>query len=459
MQRVASLSRTMRTEWRVFKRHHHNELGWLSPALFGVPVLGFPGGFMARTGQIDVVVVGGGIAGSSLAAALAGDGYDVLLLERQTVYRDKVRGEVINCWGVVELLELGLEKPLLNAGGTYVDRFIGYDEIADPKVAESRALRLDEMLPGIRGVLDVGHPEACEALATAAEEAGATVVRGIGDVIVAGGPNPVVRYEHDDIEHEVTCRLVVGADGRTSTVRRQLGVPLTETPPNSLGGGMLVENLDAWPVNVTSVGTEGDLLYFVFPREGGRARLYLLHDVAQKGRFAGPNRHADFLDAFQLQCIPNSEMFAAAKPAALCAFYPMNDAWTDAPHVPGGVLIGDAAGWTDPVIGQGLSIALRDARMVWEALRSSRSWTPQTFEPYAREREVRMRRLRIAASVRTTMNMTFTPEGRARRTAYAEVWPSDPVLAGSRLSTFKGPFEVPAESFDADVIQRIFDLR
>ncbi|WP_221359106.1 FAD-dependent oxidoreductase [Streptomyces beigongshangae] len=413
---------------------------------------------MAETERFDVVVVGGGIAGSALAAALAGDGYEVMLLERQTTYRDKVRGEVINCWGVEEVIALDLEECILKAGGTYVDRFIGFDEIVDPETAISRALRLDEMLPGIRGVLDVGHPAACEALSAAAEEKGVRVVRGIGDVLVTAGPGPTVRYEHNDMEHEVACRLIAGADGRMSTVRRQLGIGLTQTPPNSLGGGMLVEDLHDWPVNVTSIGTENDLLYFVFPREGGRARLYLLHDVSQKGRFAGPNRHAEFLQAFRLDCIPGSEMFATATPAATCAFYPMNDAWADRPAVPGAVLLGDAAGWSDPVIGQGLSIALRDARMVRDCLRSAGTWDEKIFAPYAEERKERMRRLEISGSVRTTMNMTFTARGRARRKAYAEVWPTDPVLAGSRLATFQGPFHVPAESFEPDTVERLFAL-
>ncbi|MFF4188599.1 FAD-dependent monooxygenase [Streptomyces sp. NPDC001691] len=413
---------------------------------------------MAKAERMDAVVIGGGIAGSALAAALAGDGYQVLLLERQTVYRDKVRGEVINCWGVVELLELGLEEAVLKAGGSYVDRFIGYDEIVDPDVAQANAIPLDEMLPGIRGVLDVGHPEACEALATAAADAGATVVRGIGDVTVTGGATPSVRYEYNDIEYDVPCRIVIGADGRTSTVRRQLGINLTQTPPNSLGGGMLVEDLHDWPVDVTSIGTEKDLLYFVFPRVGAKARLYLLHDVAQKGRFSGPTRQADFLKAFQFQCIPGSEMFAAATPSESCAFYPMNDAWTDGPVVPGAVLIGDAAGWTDPVVGQGLSIALRDARLVRDALRSHGTWSPHALKEYAEEREERMRRLRISGAVRTTMNMTFSPEGAARRKAYAKAWPQDPVLAGSRLATFQGAFGVPAESFHPDTIQRLFAL-
>ncbi|MFI1508879.1 FAD-dependent oxidoreductase [Streptomyces sp. NPDC020597] len=413
---------------------------------------------MAETERFDVVVVGGGIAGSALAAALAGDGYEVMLLERQTTYRDKVRGEVINCWGVEELIELGLEECILKAGGTYVDRFVGFDEIVDPETAKSKALHLDEMLPGIRGVLDVGHPAACEALSAAAEHAGATVVRGIGDVLVDTGSDPTVRYELNDMEHQVSCRLIAGADGRMSTVRRQLGIGLTQTPPNSLGGGMLVEDLHDWPVNVTSIGTENDLLYFVFPREGGRARLYLLHDVAQKGRFAGPNRHAEFLQAFRLDCIPHSEMFAAATPTAVCAFYPMNDAWADAPAVPSAVLLGDAAGWSDPVIGQGLSIALRDARMIRDCLRSADARDERIFESYARERKERMRRLEISGSVRTTMNMTFTEQGRARRKAYAEVWPTDPVLAGSRLATFQGPFNVPAESFAPDTVERLFSL-
>ncbi|MBP2327233.1 2-polyprenyl-6-methoxyphenol hydroxylase-like FAD-dependent oxidoreductase [Kibdelosporangium banguiense] len=409
--------------------------------------------------DVDVVIVGGGIAGSALAAALAGSGYGVTVLERQTVYRDKVRGEVINCWGVAELMALGLEKQILDAGGTYVSRFVGFDETIDPAAAEAGALHLDEMLPDIPGVLDVGHPEACEALATAAAEAGATVIRGIGDVIVSAGAHPSVRYEHNDVEYEISCRLIVGADGRMSTVRRQLGIPIVQTPPNSLGGGLLVDELYDWPVDVTSIGTEGDLLYFVFPRIGGKARLYLLHDTAQKGRFTGPDRQQKFLEAFQFGCIPGSEMFGAARPSGTCAFYPMNDAWTDRPYTEGVVLVGDAAGWTDPVVGQGLSIALRDARTVWDTLRFSPKWTEDVFRQYSAERDVRMSRLRVSGQVRTTINMTFTPAGAQRRIAYREAWPADPVLAGSRVATFKGPFQVPPESFEPHVIERIFALQ
>ena len=69
-----------------------------------------------------------------------------------------------------------------------------------------------------------------------------------------------------------------------------------------------------------------------------------------------------------------------------------------------------------------------------------------------------MRRLRISGAVRTAMNMTFTPEGAARRKAYAKAWPTDPVLAGSRLATFQGAFGVPDESFHPGTIQRLLAL-
>lgn len=412
---------------------------------------------MDRT--VDVAVVGGGIAGAALATVLARDGYEVLVLERQSTYRDRVRGEVLCCWGVAELRALGLEGVLLDAGGHYATRGVAYDEVTDLAAAEANAVPLDRLLPGVPGALDVGHPEACAALADAARAAGATVLRGVGDVEVTPGAPPTLRYEQGGVVTSVRTGLVVGADGRQSSVRRQAGIPLHQGPARSLCGGMLVDGLDAWPADQVSLGTEGDLYYLVFPRARGRVRLYLLHGLAQRGRFAGPDRQRAFLDAWRFACIPGSAMFRAARPAGPCAFYPMNDTWTDGPCAPGVVLVGDAAGWNDPIIGQGLSIALRDVRLVADVVRAGVDRSVAAFAPYVEERRERMRRLGVAAGVVTALMATFTPDGAARRKAYNAVFRSDPVLGGPRLVSQLGPHNVPAEAFAPGNVGRILALR
>jgi flavin-dependent dehydrogenase len=40
----------------------------------------------------DLVIVGGGLAGSALAAAMAPTGARVLIVEREATFRDRVRG-------------------------------------------------------------------------------------------------------------------------------------------------------------------------------------------------------------------------------------------------------------------------------------------------------------------------------------------------------------------------------
>ena len=88
----------------------------------------------------DVVIVGGGIAGSAIATALASAGLDVLVLECQVQYRDRVRGEFLQPWGVAEARRLGVEDALLGAGGGYTTGLATYGEDVDPEVAAANAV-------------------------------------------------------------------------------------------------------------------------------------------------------------------------------------------------------------------------------------------------------------------------------------------------------------------------------
>jgi 2-polyprenyl-6-methoxyphenol hydroxylase-like FAD-dependent oxidoreductase len=406
----------------------------------------------------DVVVVGAGIGGAALATVLARRGLDVLVLERQTAYRDKVRGEWMAPWGVAEAIRMRLDDVFLGAGGGYGTRVVPYDETLAPETAEANAFELDTALPGVPGSLNVGHPQACEALAHAAQDAGAIINRGVGEVVVSAGVAPQVTYELDDVEHQASCRLVVGADGRRSAVRRQLGIGLHETVPRIMAAGLLVAGLREWPAEIEALGTEGDIHYLIFARPGGLARLYLMWDISQKGRFSGADRAGEFLDAFRLRCLPGSREFVEAQPAGPCASYPMNDTWTDVPFTSGAVLIGDAGGWSDPLIGQGLSIAMRDARMVAEILLASSDWTPAAFVPYAEERAERMRRLRLTAEFICELRCTFTPQGAARRRQYTQQMLQDQSLATPLLVPLVGPEAVPAQAFAPETLARLLAL-
>lgn len=404
----------------------------------------------------EVIIIGGGIAGNALAAVLARTGRAVLVLERSMVYRDRVRGEIFNAWGVAEAQRLGLYETLIRAGGIHHTRFVPYDEVLETSDAEAAALALDNILPGVSGTLGVGHPAACEALSSAAVAAGASVRRGISDVDVHLGSAPTVRYRVDGgAEHTDRCRVVIGADGRESGVRRRAGIPLHATEPRLLMAGLLVEDLWGWPEHKMTIGTEGDVVFFVVPQGSGRARLYLLWSCDHRQRFAGPRGPRAFLDSFALACVPESECIVRARPAGPCATYPMNDTWTDSPITNGLALIGDAAGYSDPHIGQGLAVALRDVRVLSEVLLASEDWSLAALKPYTEERAERMRRLRFCSALATTLRGEFGPEARERRRRAVRLMQTEPALALWRRAYLAGPESVPAWAFDQGIYDRL----
>jgi 2-polyprenyl-6-methoxyphenol hydroxylase-like FAD-dependent oxidoreductase len=404
-------------------------------------------------GNCDVVVVGGGIAGAALGAQLAAAGLGVVILEAQEAYRDKIRGETIQPWGVREVVALGLEETLLSAGGEYTDALVPYDENNEPAEAEAQALPYALLAPDVKGTLNVGHPEACEALAAHAASAGADVRRGVTDVKVVAGPHPSVTWADASGSHEVSSRIVVGADGRTSGVRRQLGIRLEERPAVTFGAGLLVKG-DTDFRGRNTLGTEGEELFLAFPRAGGYTRLYLLVDIARQRQFTGPGRLESFLSHFANRSFPASTALAEAEVAGPCGGSPMTDSWTTtAPVVEGAVLIGDAAGWNDPIIGQGLSIALRDARSVAGVLVRSEDWSVAAFCEYVDERTERMRRLAVSARVHTAMRCHFDQEWKHRRRRWSEAIRTNPVVMAQAACCLAGPEAFEAEAFSDTAVE------
>ena len=403
----------------------------------------------------EVVIVGAGIGGGALATVLARAGIAVTLLEKSLVHVDQVRGEWLAPWGVAETQRLGLYEALLAAGGHHLGRHISYGDDIDAATAESQPLDLMAFEGlGFKSPLCMRHPVMCDLLDAEANKSGAELIRGVTDLQVMPGAAPEVRFRHDGVEHKFNPRIVIGADGRNSTVRAQAGIEQHRDSTHHLMAGMLVDGTTGWPADLQIFGTEARINFLAFPQSSERVRLYICYGIDDKRRFAGTDNQARFLDAFRLATVPGSQHLANGVPSGPCNSYGNEDTWTDAPYVPGVVLIGDAAGHNDPIIGQGLSITYRDVRIVRDLMFENRSWTPDTFRPYAEERRERMRRLRLAASTFSILNAEFGDHARERRMRVREerMRNSFPDVTPA---TFVGPEVLPAEMFDETILDRL----
>jgi len=402
---------------------------------------------MKRMQGYDLVIVGGGIGGSALALVMARAGRSVLLLEQSEVYEDRVRGEWIAPWGVAEVKRLGLYDLLVGAGGHHITRHITYDEHVDPAAAEATPLPLGFFREGVPGPLCIGHPHHCQTLFDAAGAAGAETLRGVRVTDLALGAEPKVTFEAGGVSRTVAARLVVGADGRTSQVREAAGIVLHQDTPHHWFAGLLVDGVEAWPDDLQAIGTEGDFGFLAFPQGGGRVRVYGGYALDEARRFKGEDGPRRFLDAFAMKCSPANRHIAAGRPAGPLFSYINADAWTDEPFAPGAVLVGDAAGWNDPILGLGLSITYRDVRIVSDILLASGDGSPAAFAAYAEERAERMRRLRFAAQLQSALDMEFSPQASARRRSYHERGAADPTLKLHGIAVMAGPETAPPEIF------------
>jgi 2-polyprenyl-6-methoxyphenol hydroxylase-like FAD-dependent oxidoreductase len=123
--------------------------------------------------NFDLIVVGGGLAGSTLAARVAGSGRRVLVLESEKKFRDRVRGENMLPWGVAAARRLGVYETLVGAGAHEPQWWNTY-------MMGHQTQRRDLKTTTPRGdvTLNLYHPHLQEALLENALAAGAEVRRG-----------------------------------------------------------------------------------------------------------------------------------------------------------------------------------------------------------------------------------------------------------------------------------------
>jgi 2-polyprenyl-6-methoxyphenol hydroxylase-like FAD-dependent oxidoreductase len=375
----------------------------------------------------------------------------VLLLERQLEYRDHVRGEILWPWGVRAARTLGVEQVFLDAGAHVVTFFDIYDESAD----EPFRIDVGASVDGIEGSLNIGHPPACSALAEAAAAAGADVRTPVRHVRLTTGGSPEVRWtENDGGVREVRCELVVGADGRRSSVRSQAGIGLTVDPPAHLIAGMLVAEVEGMDLGVNVGAREKDLLFYSFPQKDGRSRLYFCFPTTQTSRFAGAEGSSRFLDACRLGCLEGVAAWSTAQPAGPCATFPGEDSRTESAVAEGVALIGDAAGYENPLQGQGLSMALQDVCDLSEALLGG-GGPGADLAAYAERRAVRKRLADVGTILEVWINEGCVAQDPAERAARNEFVEGDEVLLALARCFRTGFDSLPQDLTEDDLADRL----
>jgi len=309
-----------------------------------------------------ILVIGGGIAGSSLANALARQGSSVTVLESTNVFKDRNRGEFVFPWGSVEAQKLGVYDDLVSVGRELRVLQLGIDTEPIDLTTFTR-----EGLPA----LGFHHPEMQEKLLSAAADSGASVLRGARAIRVERGRNDVsVRVRINGSEEVLSSEFVVVADGRNSSVRKHAGFEAKRGRPGRMIAGVLAGNCGV-PEDrmVATRNSELGCSTTVIPLGGGRARAYFCYETGSREPMSGatdfPRFSRDSYSAF----IPESYYANAVVEGPLASF-DCTHVWVEHPYRDRVALIGDAAGCTDPTQGQGLSLSLRDARVLRDAMLS-----------------------------------------------------------------------------------------
>lgn len=381
----------------------------------------------------DAIVVGGGMAGSVLADQLARAGRDVLVLERETRFKDRVRGENMLPWGVAAAKRLGVHDELVRAGGHTSPNLV---MMTMGQLGPPRDMRVTT--PGGDAMLNMYHPDLQETLLARAASAGAEVMRGAIVLEVEAGPDrlPAVTFEYKGLRQTLSSRIVVGADGRASLMRSWAGFAVQRNPDLLTIAGTLLSGTDV-PDDSTYLCMGPGIASFWAPLGQRRSRVYFIYPgVAGRRSLSGKTKVAEFVQAVQSVGVPR-DWLANAEADGPLAEFDGADRWVETPARHGVALVGDAAASSDPSWGSGLSLTLLDVEHLANALRATDDWDAALAQ-YAREHDDYYGALHRILSWMTELVWSAGPEADDRR---ARVFPrmmTDP--RGFPDAAGQGPF-------------------
>jgi len=307
----------------------------------------------------DVLVVGAGPAGTVAARQLAAAGARVRIVDRATFPRDKLCGDTLNpgCLAMLDRIDAAVAKRIrarsLAIRGMTITGPGGVAVKADyPSGLTGAAL--------LRRDLD-------QWLLEAAVQAGARFDPGVAvqRPEVAEGPFRVtgVRSTCGRREYALRARVLIAADGRSSRLAATVGLSRFVAKPRRWAYG-------AYFTGVSGMSSHGEMhirregYVGLAPLPGGIANVCVVRERA--ALIAGQAAAAVIANAVAADRILRDRFASAGSVSAVTVLGPLA-VESEAAGCPGMLLAGDAAGFVDPMTGDGLRFAIRGGELAAEA--------------------------------------------------------------------------------------------
>lgn len=300
----------------------------------------------------DVIVVGARCAGSPLAAMLARQGLNVAVVERATFPRDTLSTHILEADGLAFLDRLGVTDQLRATGAPFMTR-------TNSRAEDFQFNAAWPQRPGdVGGSVSIRRMLLDPILVGAAEEAGAQVrmATEVTGLVQDGNRVTGVRVKTHGRQEELRARLVVGADGRNSTVANLVAARKYNVVPNQRFGYWAFfegANMPTEPTNV--LHRWADKFVIAAAADSGLYQVLVLPELGELPRFRA-DLERSFMEHAR-SCQPVAEALEGAQ---------RTGKWFGMLHFsgffrescgPGWVLAGDAGHFKDPAPGRGISDA------------------------------------------------------------------------------------------------------
>ncbi len=299
----------------------------------------------------DIAIVGGGVAGPALAAALAGSGRRIVLIERSADWPDTARGDHLQPVSCERLARWGLLDDFFTAGA---ERRLG-SRYLDPDGELVLHAPVDELDIPYPFYLYLDHERITQQLlAGAGRNPGFALLKPATAKLLRDGERFALEVD-DGVRRRLSARLIVAADGRQSSLRRAAGLAAELHRYQNPLLLLFAPRTFADPRNEVRVYFAPHAIISVIPRCGNQWKIGwpVVSDELPAWRQAGEAELGERLAAL----VPE---MAGIRPR-LAGIYPV--AMVRAPRWHSGnlVLLGDACHAMHPGRSQGMNIAIRAA--------------------------------------------------------------------------------------------------